>query len=62
MTEYWVIGGEFNSLNFHTLDPDSKQIFGPFNTRTEAEEKWREVSEQFRYKATFRFRIVTVDN
>ena len=55
---FWVIGGEFGSMNFHTLVEGSAQVRGPFKTRTEAEECWREVSEESRHKAGVRFSIV----
>ena len=55
---FWVIGGEFGSMNFHKLVEGSAQVKGPFKTRAEAENCWREVSEQHRHKAGVRFSIV----
>jgi hypothetical protein len=57
-SNFWVIGGEFGSMNFHTLVEGSAQVRGPFKTRGEAEECWREVSEENRHKAGVRFSIV----
>ena len=57
-SNYWVIGGEFGSMNFHTLVHGSAQVQGPFKTRGEAEEAWRTVSEEHRHKAGVRFSIV----
>ena len=41
-SNFWVIGGEFGSMNFHKLVEGSAQVQGPFKTRTEAEDAWRE--------------------
>ena len=56
-SNFWVIGGEFGSMNFHKLVEGSAQVRGPFKTRKEAEECWREVSEENRHKAGVRFSI-----
>ena len=45
-------------MNFHKLVEGSAQVKGPFKTRKEAEECWREVSEENRHKAGVRFSIV----
>ena len=37
-SNFWVIGGEFGSMNFHTLVEGSAQVRGPFKTRAEAED------------------------
>ena len=57
-SNFWVIGGEFGSMNFHKLVEGSAQVRGPFKTRKEAEECWKEVSEESRHKAGVRFSIV----
>jgi hypothetical protein len=57
-SNFWVIGGEFGSMNFHKLVEGSAQVKGPFKTRQEAETCWREVSEASRHKAGVRFSIV----
>jgi hypothetical protein len=36
----------------------SAQVQGPFKTRAEAEDAWKEVSEQNRHRAGVRFSIV----
>ena len=56
-SNFWVIGGEFGSMNFHKLVEGSVQVKGPFTTRKEAEDCWREVSEEHRHKASIRFSI-----
>jgi hypothetical protein len=35
-SNFWVIGGEFGSMNFHKLVEGSAQVQGPFTTRKEA--------------------------
>jgi hypothetical protein len=45
-------------MNFHKLVEGSAQVQGPFKTRKEAEDAWKEVSEQNRHKAGVRFSIV----
>ncbi len=57
-SNYWVIGGEFGSMNFHKLVHGSAQVQGRFKTRKEAEDAWREVSEQNRHRGSVRFSIV----
>jgi hypothetical protein len=57
-TQYWVVGGEFGSLNFHSLIEGTQQVRGPFPTRAAAEQSWRGLSEEYRHKCNFRFTIV----
>jgi hypothetical protein len=61
-SNFWVIGGEFGSMNFHKLVEGSAQVQGPFKTRKEAEDAWRTVSEENRHKAGVRFSIVEEPN
>ena len=49
-SNFWVIGGEFGSMNFHKLVEGSAQVQGPFKTRKEAEDAWR----RFRKKTATR--------
>ncbi|WP_439955460.1 DUF4170 domain-containing protein, partial [Klebsiella pneumoniae] len=49
-THYWVVGGEFRSLNFHQLVHGTAQVEGPFPTRKDAENAWRELSEKNRHR------------
>jgi hypothetical protein len=57
-SNFWVIGGEFGSMNFHKLVEGSAQVKGPFKSRKEAEDCWKEVSEENRHKAGVRYTIV----
>ncbi|MGQ7792175.1 DUF4170 domain-containing protein [Faunimonas sp. B44] len=54
---FWVIGGEFQSLQFDRLVDGTERIMGPFAERGDAEQAWRQVSEQFRHQAAVRFTI-----
>ena len=56
--QYWVVGGEFGSLNFHSLVQGTQQVRGPFPARQDAENAWKAISEEFRHKANYRFTIV----
>jgi hypothetical protein len=56
--QYWVVGGEFGSLNFHSLVEGTQQVRGPFATRSDAEQAWRSLSEEYRPKCNYRFTIV----
>jgi hypothetical protein len=55
---FWVVGGEFRSLNFHTLVHGTAQVEGPFPSRREAEDAWRGLSEKNRHRCNVRFSIV----
>jgi hypothetical protein len=61
-SNFWVIGGEFSSMNFDKLVEGSAQVKGPFKTRKEAEDRWREVSEEHRHNASVCFSIVEEPN
>jgi hypothetical protein len=54
---FWVIGGEYRSLDFDQMVAGTEQLVGPLATRGQAEEKWREMSEKHRREATVRFTI-----
>ncbi len=55
---YWVIGGHFTSLNFHSFLQDTAVVRGPYKTREEAQEEWAGLSSIYRHKAAYRFIIV----
>ncbi len=61
-SSFWVIGGEFGSMNFHKLVEGSAQVQGPFKTRADAEEAWKTVSEENRHRGNVRFSIVEEPN
>jgi hypothetical protein len=55
---YWVIGGEYRSLNFDELIDDTARVIGPFSSFTHAEYAWRSISEEHRSNCNMRFTIV----
>jgi hypothetical protein len=55
---FWVVGGQFQSLEFEKIVDGTERLFGPFDTRDDAECAWREVSEENRWRCTVRFTIV----
>lgn len=55
---YWVIGGEFTSLNFHSFLPGTTIVRGPFHSKKNAQEEWSSLSEEYKSKAQYRF-VVT---
>jgi hypothetical protein len=60
-TRYWVVGGEFRSPEFDALIDGTGKLWGPFETRGDAENVWREESEQRRWSCCTRFTI-TAEN
>ena len=56
-TRFWVVGGEYRSLDFQQVVDGTQRLIGPFDRRDAAEASWREVSEQHRGECTMRFTI-----
>ena len=54
---FWVVGGEYRSLDFAEVVDGTQRLIGPFEGRDAAERSWREVSEQHRADCTIRFTI-----
>jgi len=57
-SRYWVVGGTFQSFEFDALIDGTGRIWGPFETRGDAETIWREASERHRASCCTRFTIV----
>jgi hypothetical protein len=57
-SRFWVVGGQFRSLEFEEIVDGTECLFGPFDTRDDAERRWREVSEENRWRCNVRFTIV----
>lgn len=55
---FWVVGGEFQSLQFDRLIDGTGELIGPFAEKSEAELAWRRMSEQHRHRGAVRFTIV----
>ena len=56
--QFWVIGGEFISVDCDALVPGTSRVFGPFPSYRDAEDVWRERSLASRAQATTRYSIV----
>jgi hypothetical protein len=54
---FWVVGGEFRSLEFEEIVSGTERLYGPFATREEAERAWRRISEAHRAHCMVRFTI-----
>jgi len=57
-TRYWVVGGAFRSPEFDALIEGTGRIWGPFETRGDAENVWREESERRRWSCCTRFTVL----
>ena len=56
-SRFWVIGGEYRSLDFAEIVDGTQQVLGPYEQRDAAERSWRDISEQNRARCTVRFTI-----
>ncbi|MBN8533334.1 MAG: DUF4170 domain-containing protein [Rhizobiales bacterium] len=56
--QFWVIGGEYQCVEFQEVVPGTARVFGPFSSYQEANEVWRERSVASRSSATTRYSIV----
>ena len=54
---YWVVGGEYETLDFNHLVQGTESVFGPFEAMIDAESTWRRVTEKTRSQATVRYTI-----
>ena len=54
---YWVVGGDFASMEFRRLRDGASMLAGPFETRDEAAAEWRRLSDEARGRATARYSI-----
>jgi hypothetical protein len=54
---FWVVGGEYSSTTFHTLKKGQPDVVGPFASREEAREVWKQLSESTRVSATAKYSI-----
>jgi hypothetical protein len=59
MERFWVVGGEYSCLAFKQLKNGAPDVVGPFETREEAREAWKRLSDETRSCATARYAIAT---
>lgn len=57
--QFWVIGGEYHSLQFEQIVEGTSRILGPFQDIEKAREVWQERSQATRSQAATRYTIVT---
>ncbi len=57
--QFWVIGGEYNCVEFQEVISGTTRVFGPFPSYEEANRVWRERSLATRSSATTRYSIVS---
>ena len=55
---FWVIGGEYRSLDFNEIIDGTQCLLGPFEQQDIAQRNWRDLSERHRSNCTARFTIV----
>jgi hypothetical protein len=56
-SRFWVVGGEYTSCDCETIIQGTERVVGPFESRTDAEQTWRSLSEDHRPQAQVRFTI-----
>ncbi|WP_334177069.1 hypothetical protein [Pseudoxanthobacter sp.] len=59
-TRFWVVGGKYSDMNFSDIVPGTENVFGPFPTRRQAEDTWRQVSHEHRSQCLTRF-VITAE-
>jgi hypothetical protein len=59
MERYWVVGGIYSGMDFKSLKEGAQQMLGPFETRDEASQVWKKLSQETRAHATARFAIAS---
>jgi hypothetical protein len=59
---YWVIGGEYETMTFERLVPGKEVVLGPFRCCEDARSAWRDASDKTRSRATVRFAIACEPN
>jgi hypothetical protein len=57
--QFWVIGGEYQCVEFQEVIPGSERVFGPYRSYDDANQVWRERSLASRSQATTRYSIVS---
>jgi hypothetical protein len=57
--QYWVIGGEYDSIDFKRLTTGTSEVLGPFGSHHEATLACRERSLATCYRALMRYVIAS---
>lgn len=56
--QYFVIGGEYEDADFTRPEEGTQRVLGPYFTYEEANDVWKQRSEQTRSRAYTRYQIV----
>ena len=56
--QYWVIGADYQDMQFKDAVDGTAQVLGPYREYGDAATAWREQAMATRYRATTRFTIV----
>lgn len=54
---FWVIGGVYADMSFQAIRDGAQRMFGPFETREEAQAMWKSLSIEHSSSALTRFAI-----
>ena len=57
MERFWVIGGDYTDTGFRSLRSAHTTVAGPFDSRDEAQQTWKQLSSEHSSLATTRFSI-----
>ena len=55
---YWVIGGNYDCLDFKSLKGGTQTLLGPFEREEDAKSEWKRISFEHKSMATTRYSIV----
>jgi hypothetical protein len=55
---YWVVGGNYDCLEFKALKHGTQTLLGPFEREEDAKSEWRRISFEHKSMATVRYSIV----
>jgi hypothetical protein len=58
-SRFWVVGGEYRSLDFDEVIDGTQCLLGPFDEFDAAQQSWREISERHRTSCNVRFTIAS---
>jgi hypothetical protein len=54
-----VIGGEYTDTQFRSLRSEQPTVAGPFESRDDAQQTWKQLSSEHSSRATTRFSIAS---
>ena len=55
---FWVVGGEYTDCRFESMVEGTGRMFGPYPSRDDALQVWREVADETRSLCLARFVVV----